>query len=143
MWKWRPMTSMCVMSIARRSTAIMSSLAMPNLSSARPVVMWAWVWAPTSGLIRKLTRARIFNSVASCSMTSSSSMLSTLNMPMEALRASLISQSALPTPAKAISLAGNPASRAARISPPLTQSAPKPAAAIWRRTSGLALALMA
>ena len=59
-------------------------------------------------------------------MTYSSGILSTLKQLICTSKASFISQSAFPTPAKTMLEAGNPAARAAFISPPLTQSAPSP-----------------
>ena len=98
---------------ARSMTRSMSAMLMPNLFSANPVVMLAWVWAPTSGLMRKATLATLPRAAASWSMTSSSGTDSTLKQKMLLSSPRLISQSALPTPAKTILEAGKPARKAA------------------------------
>ena len=54
------------------------SILIPNLFSANPVVILACVCAPTSGLMRKATRARLPSNAARWSMTSSSGTDSTL-----------------------------------------------------------------
>ena len=121
----------------------MSRMSIPNLFSARPVVIFAWVWAPTLGFRRKATRATLPLAAASSLMTSNSGMLSTLKQKMSLSSPRFISQSLLPTPAKTIFELGKPALTDASISPPLTQSAPKPASRIMRRILGLALAFTA
>ena len=110
-------------------SASASSGKRPNLFSANPVVIWLCVCASTSGLSRSNIGAMSFFDPANRSMFSNSGTLSTTKAPIRASKESKISSSLLPTPAKKISEAGKPASIAASISPPLTQSAPKPAAA--------------
>ena len=142
-WKCSPTNSTCFNDAAISMTFSMSAMAMPNLFSASPVVILAWVCAPTSGLMRNETRAILSFSPANWLMTSSSGMLSTLKYAIPASSPTLISQSLFPTPANTILSAGNPASRQALISPPLTQSAPNPAAQMMRSSLRLALAFTA
>ena len=131
------------MSAAISITFSISRMAMPNLFSARPVVILAWVCAPTLGFILNATFATFPLAAASSFITSSSGMLSTLKHDMSLSIPRFISQSLLPTPAKTILSLGKPASSAACISPPLTQSAPSPAWQIKASTLGLAFAFMA
>ena len=143
MWKCNPTKRTFCILAACSITLSMSRMAIPNLFSASPVVMLACVWAPTLGLIRSAIRATFPFWAASSFITSSSGMLSTLNEKMSLSSPKFISQSLFPTPAYTIFSAGKPAFSAASISPPLTQSAPRPASRIIRRILGLAFALTA
>ena len=143
MWKWSPLNCTFFMPCAKRMTFSMSSIAMPNLFSAKPVVIFAWVWAPTFGLMRKHTVATFPFAAAISLMTSNSGMLSTLKQKMSLSSPSSISQSLFPTPAKTILLAGKPALSTCSISPPDTQSMPSPASLMTWSTLRLALAFTA
>ena len=125
------------------NTSSICSMAMPNLFSAKPVVMFACVCAPTLGFILNAIFA-VFPILQAISLiTCISASLSTLKHAMSFRSPSSISQSLLPTPAYTILELGNPAFTAASISPPLTQSAPNDALLMIFSNSGLALALMA
>jgi len=75
---------------------------MPNLFSALPVVILAWVAASTSGLTRSATGAVTPRALASPEITRSSCSDSTLNCMMPASSAAAISAADLPTPANTI-----------------------------------------
>ena len=143
MWKCRPIKRMCFNTCSLSMVGQTWSMGMPNLFSARPVVIFACVWAATLGLTRRHTSAVRFSSLQSCSITSSSSMLSTLKQKMPFSKASFISQSFLPTPANTMLSPLKPARNAASISPPLTQSTPNPASFIVCKMRLLALAFTA
>ena len=100
-------------------------MATPNLFSARPVVIFAWVRASTSGFTRSATRAVRPREVASAEIIPISSALSALIWRMSSARARRSSRSVLPTPEKTMRAAGMPAARAMRSSPSLTTSAPE------------------
>ena len=128
---------------ASSMTFSICSMAMPNLFSANPVVMLACVCAPIFGLIRNATLAILPFLPASSFITSNSGMLSTLKQAMPLSSPRFISQSLFPTPAYTIDAGRNPAPIAAFISPPLTQSAPKPYRLMSRNSFSLALAFTA
>ena len=120
-----------------------SAIDTPNLFSALPVEILAWVSASTSGLIR--TEARAVHPLAAAMrwMASSSARDSTLKRAMPACSAIAISASVLPTPENTILSAGIPARNARCSSPPDTMSAPAPSSPISRSTAPLPLAFTA
>ena len=142
-WLWIPINFTFFISFNLSSTPPNWLRLIPNLFSFIPVVILACVWASTSGLIRRAIEATLFLVAASSLMISSSTADSTLKQKISLSSPRLISQSALPTPAKTILSAGKPASKAACTSPPLTQSAPRPFAAMMERIRGLAFAFTA
>ena len=103
---------------------------MPNLLSALPVVILAWVPASTSGLMRSATFIVRPMELAMAEITSSSAALSTLIWPIASPIASRISRAVLPTPENTMSCAATPPARARRSSPSLVTSAPAPPRAI-------------
>ncbi len=115
----------------------------PNLFSVSPVVIFAWVRASTSGLTRSAQRARRPSPTATSDSAAASSALSMLSWRMSASSAARISARVLPTPEKTMPEAGTPAARAARSSPSLTTSAPRPSRARVWTTAMLGLALVA
>ncbi len=116
---------------------------MPNLCSAPPVEILAWVWASMSGLTRTATGAVLPRRTARAFRASNSGRDSTLIWRMPETRAKASSRSVLPTPEKTILSGGTPARRARRSSPSLTTSAPQPRAARVLIPARLALDLTA
>ncbi len=99
---------------------------MPNLFSLRPVAIFSWVFASTSGFTRIATGARSPIPAATSDSATSSGSLSTLNCRMPPSSATRISPRVLPTPENTIRAPGIPAATARRYSPSLTTSAPAP-----------------
>ena len=116
---------------------------MPNLLSAVPVVILAWVPASTSGLIRKPTGATWPEADATADSICASSTDSRLNWSSPPPSASAISSAVLPTPEKTIRSGGIPAAIAWRYSPIETMSPPRPSCASVASTALLGLALTA
>ena len=129
-WKCKPTNFTLFISSARSITLSMSCMLIPNLFSASPVVILAWVCAPTSGLMRKATRAIFPFAAASSLITSSSGTDSTLKQKCRDLVPGLFHGRFFRLLHTQFWLAGNPALIAAAISPPLTQSAPSPCSRI-------------
>ena len=107
-----------------------AAIGMPNLFSALPVAILAWVRASTSGLTRIATGAATPSRCA----TSESARELGLGLDVELAdagsSASRISPPVLPTPEKTIRSPGTPAARARRNSPSETTSMPAPSEAI-------------
>lgn len=82
MWKCSPMNLRFFIFCAMSITWSISCMLIPNLFSASPVVILAWVWAPTLGLIRKATLATLPLAAASSLIISSSGTDSTLKQKM-------------------------------------------------------------
>ncbi len=131
MWQSTPTTSSPARFAASRNSAGASAIPTPNLFCLSPVEMYGWVCGSTSGLTRNEIRARLFESRAMPSSTSSSSALSTLKHPMFASSAAFISDSVLPTPENTTCSALPPARTQRYSSPTETMSAPAPS---WTST---------
>ena len=116
---------------------------MPNLFSDRPVVIFSWVPASTSGLIRSDTGARVPIRLAISLRSSSSGSDSTLKQLIPSFSPSAISRAVLPTPENTIRRPGTPAASARLSSPSDTTSMPAPLSARVRITAWLEFAFMA
>ena len=116
---------------------------MPNLFSALPVAILAWVLASTSGLTRTETFAVRPLPAAMADSSSSSGSDSTLTQRMFSSSASASSAAVLPMPENMILSGGTPAASARLSSPPDTTSAPAPSFAKVAITAWLELALTA
>ncbi|MNN37537.1 hypothetical protein D3C81_1514890 [compost metagenome] len=116
---------------------------MPNLLPFRPVEMYGWVLASTSGLMRSDTRARLPTRPATSFRRSSSGIDSTLKQRTSCASASSISAALLPTPENTTLRASPPAASTRLSSPPETMSNPAPSLANTCSTARLELAFMA
>ena len=116
---------------------------MPNLFSALPVVILAWVRASTSGLTRMAMATVAPFDDAISEMRSSSGSDSTLKQRMPVSMASAISRAVLATPEKTILSGVAPAASARRSSPSETTSSPAPSWTKVRITDWLEFAFMA
>ena len=117
---------------------------MPNLFSLRPVVIFAWVWASTSGLTRKADHRRRPRESATSFKPSSSGSRFDIDLQNAGIDGELpVRARVLPTPEKTMCSGGMPAARARRNSPSETTSAPAPKTPRVRITAMLELALTA
>ena len=116
---------------------------MPNLFSRRPVVIFAWVAASTSGLTRSAIVASRPEAAASSASATSSGSLSTLNWKMPVSSPKRSSSRVLPTPENTMRPGGMPAASARFSSPADTTSAPAPRRARVAITPWLELAFSA
>ena len=117
---------------------------MPNLSSRRPVEIFSWVCASTSGLTRSAVgRAPAEFAGDAIELLAAPDSDSTLICRTPASSAARISSALLPTPEKTIRSAGTPAASAVASSPPETTSAPAPRRANVAMTAMLPFALTA
>ena len=143
MWQSIPtMRKWCRLPACRYACSA-SAMAMPNLLAFRPVEIYGWVLASTSGLMRSETGAVLPSRCATALILSNSGRLSTLKHLMPAFNANSISTSLLPTPEKMILSALPPAASTRAISPPETVSKPLPSRAKCRMMLKLLLALTA
>ena len=115
---------------------------MPNLVSAVPVVILAWVLASTSGLMRRVTRRAFAQRARDLIQRRQFRFAFDIELVDAGFqRRRAFPPRVLPTPENTILSAGMPAASALASSPPDTTSAPAPSFARVFSTARLPLAL--